>query len=69
MSSTDPVLLAYDGSPSAAAAIAAAGRLVAGDRAVVCHAWPGPLTPVFRPPQGAKQTAAKGAQLAKAAHG
>jgi nucleotide-binding universal stress UspA family protein len=67
VSSTDPVLLTYDGSPSAAAAIAAAGRLAASDRAVVCNAWPGPLTPFFRAPQGAKETAAEGAQLAEAA--
>ncbi len=67
MSSSDPVLLTYDGSPSAAAAMAAAGRLVASDHAVVCHAWPGPLTPVFRASQGAQETAAEGAQLAEAA--
>jgi nucleotide-binding universal stress UspA family protein len=36
-----PVLLAYDGSPSSATAIAAAGRLLPGRRAVVCHVWSG----------------------------
>jgi nucleotide-binding universal stress UspA family protein len=34
-----PVLLAYDGSPDARAAIAAAGRLMSGRRAVVVHVW------------------------------
>ena len=67
MSSTGPILLTYDGSPSAAAAIAEAGRLVASDRAVVCHAWPGPSTPVFRAVQSARETAAEGARLAEAA--
>jgi nucleotide-binding universal stress UspA family protein len=32
-----PVLLAYDGSPSSAAAIAVAGRLMPGRKALVCH--------------------------------
>ena len=67
MSPTDPVLLTYDGSPSAAAAIAEAGRLVASDHAVVCHAWPGPSTPVFRALESARETAAEGARLAEAA--
>jgi len=34
-----PVLIAYDGSPDARAAIAAAGRLVSVRRAVVVHVW------------------------------
>jgi nucleotide-binding universal stress UspA family protein len=34
-----PVLIAYDGSPDARAAIAGAGRLVGGRRAVVVHVW------------------------------
>jgi nucleotide-binding universal stress UspA family protein len=36
-----PVLLAYDGSPSSATAIAVAGRLLPGRHALVCHAWTG----------------------------
>jgi len=34
-----PVLIAYDGSPDARAAIAGAGRLVSGRRAIVVHVW------------------------------
>lgn len=48
-----PVLLAYDGSPSSATAIAVAGRLLRGRDAVVCHAWSGTSQAVFRtPPSG-----------------
>jgi nucleotide-binding universal stress UspA family protein len=36
-----PILLAYDGSDSSAAAIAAAGRLLRGGQALVCHCWTG----------------------------
>jgi nucleotide-binding universal stress UspA family protein len=36
-----PVLLAYDGSPSSATAIAVAGKILPGRRALVCHAWTG----------------------------
>jgi nucleotide-binding universal stress UspA family protein len=42
-----PVLLAYDGSPSSAAAIAAAGRLLPGGRALVCHVWQGLSKTIF----------------------
>ena len=38
---TGPVLIAYDGSPGSAIAIAVAERLLAERRAVVCHAWSG----------------------------
>jgi len=38
-----PVLIAYDGSPAADEAIAAAGRLLAGKPALVVHAWESPL--------------------------
>ena len=34
-----PVLIAYDGSPDARAAITGAGRLVSGRRAMVVHVW------------------------------
>jgi nucleotide-binding universal stress UspA family protein len=46
--SNAPVLLAYDGSPSARPAIAAAGRLARGRRAIVCNAWARLSRPVFR---------------------
>jgi nucleotide-binding universal stress UspA family protein len=36
-----PVLLAYDRSESSATAIAVAGRLLRGRRALVCHVWTG----------------------------
>jgi nucleotide-binding universal stress UspA family protein len=36
-----PVLIAYDGSPGSATAIAVAGRLISERRAFVCHAWSG----------------------------
>ena len=50
---TAPVLLAYDGSPGAATAIAVAGQLLVGRKAVVCHAWSGTSQAVFRtPPSG-----------------
>jgi nucleotide-binding universal stress UspA family protein len=39
--SAGPALLAYDGSESSATAIAVAGGLLAGRRALVCHAWTG----------------------------
>jgi nucleotide-binding universal stress UspA family protein len=39
--SRHPVLLCYDGSDSSAIAIEAAGRLLAGRPAVVCHVWTG----------------------------
>src|SRR5687768_7997563 len=39
--SSEPVLLAYDGSESSATAIAVAGRLLPGREALVCHAWTG----------------------------
>ena len=38
-----PVLVAYDGSPAADEAIAAAGRLLPGRTALVVHAWESPL--------------------------
>jgi nucleotide-binding universal stress UspA family protein len=38
-----PVLIAYDGSPAAKEAIAAAGRLVPGRQALVVHVWESPL--------------------------
>ena len=38
-----PVLVAYDGSPAADEAVAAAGRLLPGRRALVIHAWESPL--------------------------
>ena len=38
-----PVLVAYDGSPAADEAVAAAGRLLPGRRALVVHAWESPL--------------------------
>jgi nucleotide-binding universal stress UspA family protein len=38
-----PVLVAYDGSPAADEAIAAAGRLLPGRSALVIHAWESPL--------------------------
>lgn len=41
------VLLAYDGSESSAAAIAAAGRFLPGRRAVVCHVWSGVSRAIF----------------------
>ena len=37
-----PVLIAYDGSPAAREAIAAAGRLLPGRAAFVVHAWESP---------------------------
>jgi nucleotide-binding universal stress UspA family protein len=43
--STGPVLLAYDSSESSAVAIAAAGRLLPGRRALVCHSWTGLTQP------------------------
>jgi nucleotide-binding universal stress UspA family protein len=46
--STAPVLLAYDGSPSSEAAIAAAGRLVRRRRAVVCNVWARLSGSIFR---------------------
>jgi len=45
--STGPALLAYDGSESSATAIAVAGRLLSGRRALVCHAWTGLTQPVM----------------------
>ena len=38
-----PALIAYDGSPAAREAIAAAGQLLAGRPALVVHAWESPL--------------------------
>ena len=38
-----PALIAYDGSPAADEAIAAAGRLLPGQPALVVHAWESPL--------------------------
>jgi nucleotide-binding universal stress UspA family protein len=43
-------LLAYDGSPSSATAIAVAGQLLRGRNALVCHAWSGVSQAVFRTP-------------------
>jgi nucleotide-binding universal stress UspA family protein len=43
-----PALIAYDGSPSSATAIAVAGRLLRGRDAVVCHVWSGVSQAVFR---------------------
>lgn len=42
-----PVLLAYDGSESSATAIAVAGQLLAGRKAVVCHVWSGLSHAIF----------------------
>jgi nucleotide-binding universal stress UspA family protein len=39
MEATKPILIAYDGSPSAKAAIEAAGRLFSGRRATVLAVW------------------------------
>jgi nucleotide-binding universal stress UspA family protein len=36
-----PVLLCYDGSETSARAIAVAGRMLGGGRALACHAWSG----------------------------
>ena len=36
-----PILICYDGSPGAARAISAAGRLMAGHPAIVLYAWSG----------------------------
>ena len=47
-STTGPILLTYDGSESAATAIAVAGGLLASREAVVCHAWAGLSRAVFR---------------------
>jgi len=47
MSPQRPVLLCYDGSDSAAAAIAAAARVLGGRDAVVCHSWCGLSRAVF----------------------
>jgi nucleotide-binding universal stress UspA family protein len=60
--SNAPVLLAYDGSPSSAAAIAAASRLVKSRHAVVCNVW-------ARESEldAAQRTAAEGVRLAEAA--
>ena len=55
-----PVLLAYDGSESAAIAIAVAGRLLGEREAVVCYA-------ADRDDRTLGQLAAKGAELARAA--
>jgi len=53
MGSARPALLAYDGSPSSATAIAVAGQLLRGRDAVVCHVWSGVSQAVFRtPPSG-----------------
>ena len=38
-----PALIAYDGSPAAGEAIAAAGRLLSGRAALVVHAWESPF--------------------------
>jgi nucleotide-binding universal stress UspA family protein len=38
-----PALVAYDGSPASDEAVAAAGRLLPGRRALVVHAWESPL--------------------------
>jgi nucleotide-binding universal stress UspA family protein len=43
VSSDGPALLAYDGSPAANEAIAAAGRRLPGRPALVVHAWESPL--------------------------
>jgi nucleotide-binding universal stress UspA family protein len=45
--SDGPVLLAYDGSPGSATAIAVAGRLLAPRLALVCHVWSGVSMAVF----------------------
>jgi nucleotide-binding universal stress UspA family protein len=56
-----PVLLAYDGSESAATAIAVAGRVLRRGRAIVCHAWSGSDS------KRATEVAEEGEQLARAA--
>jgi nucleotide-binding universal stress UspA family protein len=38
-----PVLIGYDGSPGARAAVAAAGRLLEGRKALIAHVWNSPM--------------------------
>jgi nucleotide-binding universal stress UspA family protein len=47
ISSSGPVLCAYDGSPSSAAAISVASRLAESRRAVVCNVWARLSGPIF----------------------
>ena len=51
-SSDHPVLLCYDGSDTAATAIAVAAQLLRGREAVVCHAWAGLSRAIFRSDPG-----------------
>ncbi len=60
--SNAPVLFAYDGSPSSAVAIAAAGRLVKSRHAVVCNVWARRSDL-----DAAQRSAAEGVRLAEAA--
>jgi nucleotide-binding universal stress UspA family protein len=53
MTTRGAALLAYDGSPSSATAIAVAGQLLRGRVAVVCHVWSGISQAVFRSPPSA----------------
>ena len=59
--STEPILLAFDGSESAATAIAVAGGLLASGEAVVCHAWTGLSRAVFRADRGQLPSALRAA--------
>jgi hypothetical protein len=50
-----PILTCYDGSPGAARAIGAAGRLLAASPAIVLYAWPGAAAGhIRRPADGAE---------------
>ncbi|HEX6582392.1 MAG TPA: universal stress protein [Thermoleophilaceae bacterium] len=51
-SSDHPVLLCYDGSDAAATAIAVSARLLDGREALVCHAWRGLSSAIFRSDPG-----------------
>lgn len=51
-SSDHPVLLCYDGSDTAATAIAVAAHVLRGREAVVCHAWAGLSRAIFRADPG-----------------
>lgn len=44
---SEPILIAHDGSASAATAITVAGKLLAGRRAVVCNVWARLSRPIF----------------------
>ena len=61
MDVSGPVLLCYDGSAASATAIAAAGRLLAGREALVCHAWAGLGRSLLRGDPAGVPTALRGA--------